>query len=396
MSLPWAHPSFFVQSLWLDFICPLLRIEDILLPPRETLAFRAFAKPLCPSSKPLQLPATPSVRPSLYPASASLDIVLHRHMDGLPNVGKKPLRPMFHLSSMGTIASSAEDPVLMPFRWRPGVDGTTHPLLGDAATGAGRIRLDVGIAVHRLGSPGFAPGATSLVMDGRGSGENRGIPGGEGAREAASTAVSAHMHAETIGSRRVPPRRQSAVSLRSAGAGAAAPSATSGAGGDPHRPSHIHAAVDSFASRISSTGSEDVLSTPDLFEFAASIGLAPVLPLLLSTMPLQPLADPNDVLRAATLLSSFHRPALPVTHERLRGAPRSAAQQLAAAERRVLWLAVPEMWRFDESDELARYSDEVRVRHRLALLADDMEPSVFDVASLVCVGGIACFESLSL
>lgn len=144
---------------------------------------------------------------------------------------------------------------------------------------------------------------------------------------------------------------------------------------------HVPAARLSAVRLVSPERSAGALADPPARAAAAGIG-ATVLPILTAPAVIQPVVDPNSVLRAATLVSVFRCPALPLHQAPIAaGRARSAAQLLAAAERRVLWLAVPEMWRFQEPEELSRYSDEVRVRHRLALLADDMDATVFDHAT---------------
>lgn len=306
-----------LQSLWLDFVCPLLDIEDTIRPPREVLAFRAFTvalpgelagNTLCQNIPgayaQMRSNTTARLPDELVPPSSSFDITIHRHPDGLPHVGKRPLRPVILTDPLGTLPSGSDEPLLTPFSWLPG-QPALHPVLGDMEQQDAKIRVRVAVsaAVIRGVSQRQANRQSPVI--------------GHGVPEGSLTAAF-----------------------------------------------------------LSST------DTADLRASAAAVGLgSTILPLVMSPSSIHAVADPNSVLRAATLISVFRCPALPLQQcPTLTGRYKSASNLLAAAERRILWLAVPEMWRFDEPDELSRYCDEVRVRHRLALLADDMDASVFDHA----------------
>ena len=340
-----------LQSLWLDFICPALGIEGLVRPPRETLAFRAFAVALpredtasdkhsvhdfavtetvCSGALDSTLHGGSSRRSSvLYPSSASFNLTIHRHPDGLPHVGKRPLRPLMLLDPLGTLPTGGDDHVLLPYAWRPG-QPVGHPYLGDSVGDAVRIRVDISTMARGV----------SVAMDPR-------------TKSVASPSPPQANPVEVL----VPESQ-----LRP------------DAGGSVAKP--IRASVEAL---------RGVVDPNDMFAEAASLGIdSTFFPIIIAHAVMQPVQDPNSVLRAATLTSVFRCPALPLQHALLEtGLTRSAAQLLAAAERRVLWLSVPEMWKFQEPDELSRYSDEVRVRHRLALLADDMDTSVFDHAAQV-------------
>lgn len=340
-----------LQSLWLDFICPALGIEGLVRPPRETLAFRAFAVALpreeTASDKHSVHDFADTDRSELssevldgtlhfgsnrrfcvlYPPSASFNLTIHRHPDGLPHVGKRPLRPLMLLDPLGTLPTGGDDHVLLPFAWRPG-QPVGHPYLGDAV-GDVRIRVEIS-TVARGVSAALGPRTMSV---------------------ASPSPVQANPAAVLVPESR--------------------PDVASGDGSVPMR--------------ASAEAPRGVVNPNDMFAMAASLGIdSTFLPIIIAPAIMQPVQDPNSVLRAATLTSVFRCPALPLQHAVLEtGRTRSAAQLLAAAERRVLWLSVPEMWKFQEPDELSRFSDEVRVRHRLALLADDMDTSVFDHAAQV-------------